>query len=155
MTATPLYAANARRLLESRKQGLSPVGPVIVSLVGGDWDVTTLYVHADMPVARLDWRMLVNLDVWLWASPAIALDRITDLALQIARVRPKTLFVRMETGAQIHDVQVGDGFHLAAIAPEFPALHQFAVCISNNASSAFSASMRKALINRFHGLEVL
>lgn len=151
----PWYAANARQLLEARKQGFMPTGPVIVSLVGGEWDVTTLYVHSDMPIAKLDWRMLVNLEVWLWATPAVALDRVTEVALQIAKVRPKTIFVRMEVGAVIHDVQIGDGFHLGKFVPEVPAIHEFSVSISNNTGSPFGAALRRALMTKFNGVQTL
>ena len=151
----PWYAANARQLLETRKTGLMPTGPVIVSLVGGEWDVTTLYVHDDMPIAKLDWRMLVNLDVWLWVTPAVALDRVTELALQIAKVRPKTIFVRMEVGSTIHDVQLGDSFHVKQVLPEFAPIHEFTVSISNNTGSRFGAALRRALMAQFNGIQTI
>ena len=89
--ARPWYATNARDLLEHRRRNLKPVEPVIVSLVGGDFrDVaeTVLYARRDMPVDRMDWRMLVDLDVWLWAGTGAAMDWITETAWRIAQARP-------------------------------------------------------------------
>lgn len=151
----PWYAANARNLLQDRQNGHTPAGPVVVSLTGDSFDVPTLYVHVDMPIRNMDWRMLVDLQVWLWANPTVALDRITELALQIAKARPKTLFVRFEAERQIHDVQVGDGFHLPKVLPELPAVHEFRVCLSNNSGTPFGASMRRALMNKFYGIQTL
>ena len=89
--ARPWYATNARDLLEHRRRNLKPVEPVIVSLVGGDFrDVaeTVLYARRDMPVDRMDWRMLVDLDVWLWAGTGAAMDWISETAWRIAQARP-------------------------------------------------------------------
>jgi hypothetical protein len=64
----PWYAINARRLLEDRQRASCPSIPC-------PWSLATrrnpgcLYVKPDMPVERLDWRMLVNLPVWIWAAP--------------------------------------------------------------------------------------
>lgn len=150
----PWYAGNARNLLQARQQGSVPYGPVIVEMTGGAWDVTTLYLDDTMPVDKLDWRMLVNLEVWLWANPKVQLDRLTETALRIAKTRPKTLFVRFEAGDQIHDVQVGDGFHLVPPSP-LPAHHIFNVCISNNSGTKLGASMRRALMSKFQGLKTI
>lgn len=150
----PWYAGNARNLLQARQQGSVPYGPVIVEMTGGAWDVTTLHLDDSMPVDKLDWRMLVNLEVWLWANPKVALERITETALRIAKARPKTLFVRFEAGQQIHDVQVGDGFHLEPPAP-LQAVHEFSVCISNNSGTKLGASMRRALLSKFQGLQAI
>lgn len=150
----PWYAGNARNLLQARQQGSVPYGPVIVEMTGGAWDVTTLYLDDTMPVDKLDWRMLVNLEVWLWANPKVQLERITETALRIAKARPKKLFIRFETGSRVHDIEVGDGFH-SAPPPPFEPMHQFLVCISNNSGSHVGASMRRALLTKFNGARVL
>ena len=135
----PWYATNARDLLEARRQGMVPNGPVVVSLIGGGFDkvaAATLYVHDDTPIERLDWRMLVNLEVWLWASGSVPLDRVLHLLDAIARVRPRRLCLRfdhawswvsddgIEFKADTHDVDVGTGYHVPAIR-DLPAVHEF------------------------------
>jgi hypothetical protein len=149
-----VYAGGARDLLELRRRGQVPTGPVVVTMVGDEWDVPTLRLYSDLSTAGLDWRMLVNLEVWLWANASVPLDRILDVAMQIAAVRPKTLFVRFEHAGRVHDVQIGDGFHLSGF-DDIPAIHEFHFCISNNTGSKFGASMRRALMNRTNGLRML
>ena len=146
----PTYAGNARNLLQARKNGYTPFGPVVVSMTGDAWDETTLHLYADMPIKALDWRMLVNLDVWLWANVSVALERVTEVAMQIARVRPKSLFVRFEDGEAVHDVEVGNGFHHPKIL-DLPAVHEFSVCISNNTGSKIGAALRRALLQKTNG----
>lgn len=139
MTARPWYAAGARSLLDNRKQGTVPDGPVVVSLIGGEFrDVAalTLHVHADMPADRLDWRMLVNLEVWVWADATVPLERVLLVLDRIAQARPKRLCLRFNhrftfSGADggtetidLHDLDIGDGFHHEAIE-EVPAIHAF------------------------------
>lgn len=150
----PAYAGNARNLLQARKNGYTPFGPVIVSMTGDEWDETTLHLYADMPIKSLDWRMLVDLDVWLWANVSVALDRVTEVAMQIARVRPKTLFVRFEADGAVHDVQFGDGFHRPKIL-DLPAVHEFSVCITNNTGSKIGAALRRALMAKTNGAVTL
>ena len=65
---------------------------MVVSLVGQQFTETALYVRPDMPVDRLDWRMLVNLEVWVWASAQAPLERITETAWRIAAARPRSSF---------------------------------------------------------------
>jgi len=150
----PWYAGNARNLLQARQQGSVPYGPVIVEMTGGAWDVTTLYLDDTMPVSKLDWRMLVNLDVWLWANPKVQLERLTETALRIAKARPKTLIVRFEAGDKIHDVHVGDGFHIVPPEP-IPATHRFSVAIINCSGTKLGASMRRALMSKFQGIQTI
>lgn len=148
MNPRPWYATNARRLLEIRQQGKKPAGPVVVSLVGGDFsDVSAhpLYVRPDMPVDRMDWRMLVNLQVWLWAGPGAALDWMLATADRIAQVRPADLILRFEEGAEIHDVEVGSGFHLPAVG-DIPPVHEFTWVPINCSGTRWGGRLRTALI---------
>jgi hypothetical protein len=74
-----------------------------------------------MPTDRLDWRMLVDLDVWLWASAEAPMDWVVDTAWRIAQARPRELIVRFETAQHIHDINLGSGTHrpaVAGLAPE-------------------------------------
>lgn len=120
----PWYATNARNLLELRQRNLKPAEPVVVSLIGGDFtDIapTALYARADMPIERLDWRMLVDLDVWLWAGPDAPMELIADTAWRIAQARPRELLLRFETATHIHDLNLGMGTHrpsAAGLPPE-------------------------------------
>lgn len=115
----PWYATNARSLLEQRKKGLKPTEPVVVSMVGGDFRGiadTVLYAHDDMPVDRMDWRMLVDLEVWAWASPDAAIDRVVETVWRIAQARPRQLLLRFECKDRIHDIDIGSGCHRPAVA---------------------------------------
>lgn len=120
----PWYAINARDLLETRKQGMQPEGPVHVAMDGGNFDGTALYLRPDMPLDRMDWRMLVNLEVWLWATPAVPLERVLDTALRIAHVKPSRLILRFDDGEQVHDIDIGSGTHRGPVA-DIPAEHSF------------------------------
>jgi hypothetical protein len=125
--ARPWYATNARNLLETRQRNLKPVEPVLVSLVGGDFTdiaATALYVRQDMPTDRMDWRMLVDLDVWLWAGPDAPMEWIADTAWHIAHARPRELLIRFETAAAIHDINLGSGTHRPSFAG-LPPEHRF------------------------------
>jgi hypothetical protein len=138
MTARPWYAAGARNLLESRRQGMAPAGPVVVSLIGGQFAecaAMTLHVNADMPAERLDWRMLVNLEVWIWADASIPLERVLQLADRIAQVRPRRLVLRFDRAFRFtradgeiesidtHDLDIGAGYH--TVIAGIPETHAF------------------------------
>ena len=142
---TPWYATNARGLLEARKQGRSPPGPVVVSLVGQHFTETALFLRPDMPADRLDWRMLVNLDVWVWASAEVSMQWIVDTTWRIARVRPKELTVRFEHSGHVHDVDCGSGHHLPAVADIAP-VHQFQWAPINVGGTALGKRIKQALL---------
>ena len=143
----PWYATNARNLLELRQRNLKPAEPVVVSLVGGDFrDVaeTVLYARRDMPVDRMDWRMLVNLPVWVWADSKVPLQRLLASLDRIARCRPAMLILRFERDG-VHDVEVGTGTHIPAVL-DIPADHRFEWVPINLSGTATGAKLRKALI---------
>ena len=142
--AQPWYVANARNLLETRKQGLAPEGPVVVSLVGQSFPHTTLHCRADVPADRLDWRMLVNLDVWVWAGPAATLDWIIATVWRIAQVRPSELLLRFEHADAIHDIDCGTGIHHPEVA-HIPAVHQFIWCPINVGGTGLGYRIKDAL----------
>lgn len=135
----PWYATNARQLLETRQRGMVPAGAVVVNMRPGGDNVApaTLHLRDDMPLDRMDWRMLVNLDVWVWADGAVPLDRVLAALDGIARARPKRLCLRFDhpldytglTGEQVHvdshDLQLGFGLHWPGLPPEYPATHEF------------------------------
>lgn len=157
MATRPWYATNARELLESRKRGMAPDGPVAVSMIGGTFPAAaaTLYVRDDTPLERLDWRMLVNLDVWLWADRSIALSKVHAVLGATARARPKSLFLRFGNPQGIvHDIEVGIGEHLPAVM-EFPAVHQFTWCPTNNAASKVGAQLRRSLLAQHPAFTIL
>lgn len=148
MSPKPWYADKARELLKARQQGMKPKGRVVVSLVGGDFsDVASATLHArpDMPTDRLDWQMLVNLEVWLWAGPDAALGWLLATASRIAHARPRDLLLRFEDGDSIHDVEVGSGFHLPSVL-DLPAQHFFDWVPINCTGSVVGAKLRRALI---------
>ncbi|MBX3610371.1 MAG: hypothetical protein KF871_10805 [Hydrogenophaga sp.] len=121
----PWYAANARALLESRQQGMRPDGYVTVSMVGGQFDGPTLYVHDDMPLERMDWRMLAGLLVVVEAGAAVSLERLLRVVRDIAEVMPEDLRLHFQTpDGEAHQVEVGCGWHTPAIE-DIPAFHAF------------------------------
>jgi hypothetical protein len=145
---TPWYATNARDLLEARRHGFAPAGPVVVAMVGGDFsDVAdvTLYVRPDMPVDRVDWRMLVNVDVWLWAGQEAALGWLLATTSRIAHARPRDLVLRFEEQDEIHDLEVGWGTHIAAVA-NLPPQDHFDWVPINCSGSRLGSRLRQALI---------
>lgn len=136
----PWYAVNARSLLDTRRGGMAPAGPVVVSLIGTvEGAGMTLYVHDEMPAERMDWRMLVNLEVWVWSDPSVALSRLVAVVDAVARARPRRLVLRFnhqfrftwndadrvhDEEINTHDVEVGSGIHREEIR-DIPAQHEF------------------------------
>jgi hypothetical protein len=142
------FATNARNLLESRKNGYVPSGPVVVSMIGGDYPeaADTLYLREDMPLDRMDWRMLVDVEVHLWANRTVPLGRAQQVVAAIASARPARLVLRLGThGGIVHDIEVGDGFHIRAVR-DIPAEHRFTWCPINLTGSGVGAKLRRALL---------
>jgi len=126
-TQRPFYAANARNLLESRQRGFRPAGPVHVVMDGtldGYEPDPILYLRGDMPLERMDWRMLVDLEVWIWAGPEVPLGRILDASLRIAHAKPSRLALRFDDGKTLHDIDIGSGTHRGPVE-DIPAEHSF------------------------------
>lgn len=143
----PRYAVNARNLLQTRQNGFRPSNPVNVALAGQNFRGTTLYVHDDMPT-DLDWRMLVNLDVWVWADRTVPLDRVIDTTVAISRAMPAWLLLRFVEAGEVHDIDVGSGQHhdgqpSAGIRPE----HSFLWLPLNVCGSALGYRLKRALCN--------
>lgn len=137
----PWYARGAKSLLLARQSGLTQDAPVEVSLCSlpGQIEVTP-----DMPTDALDWRMLVDLTVWVWADATVPLKRLLATLDRIARCRPAMLILRFES-AGVHDVEVGTGLHLPAVL-DVPAQHAFEWVPINLTGSAIGTKLRKALI---------
>lgn len=142
--AKPWYASNARGLLANRREGFTPEGPVSVSLCGGQFDEIAMHVRPDMPAEMLDWRMLVNLDVWLWADASVALSKVIATASRIAHARPSLLLLRFAHGDQVHDIEVGTGTHRNPIA-DIPAEHSFTWHPLNLAGTEVGKRLRNSL----------
>lgn len=143
----PWYATNARNLLETRKRNLKPAEPVVVSLIGGDFNdiaETVLYARSDMPTDRMDWRMLVDLDVWLWVGPDAPMEWIAETAWRIAQARPRELLIRFEAREAIHDINLGSGTHRAPVAG-LPPEHRFWWLPINVGGTAIGYRILKAL----------
>jgi hypothetical protein len=146
----PWYATNARDLLQARQQGFAPAGPVVVSMVGGDFaDVAerTLHVRDDMPIERLDWRMLVDLQVWLWANAGVALDRLMQVVDGIARARPRGFALQFEHGGQAHGIDFGVGVHVPAVL-NLPAVHEFLWAPTTINGTRLEQQLRRAALAR-------
>ncbi len=151
------YAANSWELLSLRQAGRRPSGPVAVTLDDDGFvpgAALTLYVHDDMPRERMDWRMLVNLDVWLCVSRRDALADIVEVAYRIARCRPADLIVRFEEGEQLHDVRVGTGLHTPAVF-DIPESHSFCWCPLNCSLTALAERLCWALLTKLPRWAVL
>lgn len=150
-TTQPWYAINARSLLETRRQGHMPPEPVVVSLISGDFaDIasTVLYARPDMPIDRMDWRMLVNLEVWVWAGAQVSLDRITTTLWRIAAARPRELVLRFEAGTRVHDINCGSGHHAQAVAG-LPPEHGFWWLPMNVGGTEIGARIVRAMTAKY------
>lgn len=151
----PWYAINARNLLDARRSGYMPQDPVIVSMLTDDAAYTypPIFVKPDMPISRLDWSMLVNLEVWVWANATQPLDRVASLVVSIAKSMPRELVLRFEDNAGIvHDIDVGSGHHHngkseVGIEPE----HDFFWLPLNLAMSKLGTNLKHALNRAHHG----
>jgi len=145
------YAANARTLLQQRRQGVLPTKPVNVNLDIGhelDLDGYVLTLRSDEPTERIDWRMLVNLDVWVWADETQPLQRVLDVVRDIVAVKPKGLYIRfVDPFGHIHDVDCGSGTHTAG-APEhgIPAEHSFLFFPINSGGTRLGRHLCRALM---------
>lgn len=137
----PWYAIGAKPLLLARQSGLTQDAPVEVSLCSKPGQIE---VTPDMPTDALDWRMLVDLTVWVWADATVPLKRLLATLDRIARCRPSMLILRFES-AGVHDVEIGTGLHLPAVL-DVPAQHAFEWVPINLTGSAIGARLRKALI---------
>jgi len=116
MSARPWFAINARNLLDSRMHGMVPESQVNVSFIGQpQTDDITLIVRDDMPVDRLDWRMLVNLNVMVLADKTTPFSRAQRALQDIAKCRPAWLQFALLFGDEYHVVDCGSGFHIAAV----------------------------------------
>lgn len=141
----PWYAVGARQLLEERQRKLMPGGPVAVVLTGNTELGRAIYVKADMPLERLDWRMLVDLQVHLIASAAVPLRSLLRVARDIAGARPKRLTVRFDADGASHDVDVGHGLHQAPI-DDIPPIHAFTWTPMDLTLTETGAKLRRALL---------
>lgn len=137
----PWYAIGAKPLLLARQSGLTQDAPVEVSLCSKPGQIE---VTPDMPTDALDWRMLVDLTVWVWADATVPLKRLLATLDRIARCRPSMLILRFES-AGVHDVEIGTGLHLPAVL-DVPAQHAFEWVPINLTGSAIGTKLRKALI---------
>jgi hypothetical protein len=141
------FAANARDLLAARRNGSRPAGPVVVSLCGGGFEQTALYVRSDMPIERLDWSMLVDLEVWIWADPRVPLASVVHVTRDIAAAKPRELTLRFDDQhGTVHDIDVGSGHHSqgwpeAGIGPE----HSFLWAPVNAAGTQLGRRLVRAL----------
>lgn len=145
MTTNPWYASNARDLLEMRRQGLKPERPVNVSLMGQIPDGNlTLYVRETMPADRLEWRMLVNLDVIVWADTGTPFDRVMATVWAIAKTRPAGLQLCFLHRDAWHLIDCGSGYHLPKVS-DVQALHEFRWQPLNFGGTAFGHRLRAAM----------
>lgn len=140
----PWYAHNARDLLETRRQGLKPDAPVNVSLMGPVSDALTLFVRDDMPADRLDWRMLANVEVVVWADSTVPFDRVSAVLLGIARAQPTELLLGLLHADAWHLIDCGSGAHLPALG-DVPATHAFLWHPVNLDSTVLSRKLKTAL----------
>ena len=147
-TERPFYAQNARQLLDNRRLGVAPQKPVVVALCAGHFpDQVTLLASADLPPERMDWRMLVNLSVWVWASATVPLQRVLETVYRIAQARPRELVLCFWQDDVLHSVEVGYGHHLPAVANCF-AVHQFQWDPINVGGTHLGRRLKKALLSK-------
>lgn len=150
----PWYAGNARQLLEARKHGQTPDGPVVVSMIGTVPGGMNLYVNEDDPLERLDWRMLVNLEVWVWADASTPLSRLMAICSHIAKARPQRLVLRFNGSGETHDVEIGSGQHHRALS-DIPAQHDFVWAPMASTFTNVADQLRTALVAQHGRLAIL
>lgn len=145
------FPSNGRNLMLQRKRGVLPSGPVNVVLDLRDPDIgfagTVLTLRSDDTAERIDWRMLVNLDVWVWADEGQPLDRVVSVVRDIVDVSPRSLYLRfVDPQGNVHDVDCGTGTHRPG-APRLgiPAEHTFLFCPVNSAGSRLGRELCRAL----------
>lgn len=150
MTTNPWYATNARDLLDMRRQGLMPDRPVNVSLMGQIPAAgLTLYLREGMPADRIEWRMLVNLQVIVWADAGEPFDRIMTTVLRIAQCRPAGLQLCFLHRDDWHLIDCGSGVHIPPVKPltqpEVPAVHTFFWAPLNAGCTPFGYRLKTAM----------
>ena len=145
-----LHAINARTLLETRRQGLMPAGPVFVALAGGNFPAPALYVRPDMETARLDWRALVDLQVQVWLDVKVPIDRLVDVVADVGEVLPRSLHVMFDHSGIAHCVDVGQGLHRAA-QHDIPAEHSFLWLPVPTGGTTIARKLCRSLLRSKHG----
>ncbi|CAN5715280.1 hypothetical protein BH10PSE18_BH10PSE18_08100 [soil metagenome] len=145
------HPRNGRELLDQRKRGELPTSPVHVVMDvmhREQFDWPALYLRSEDAVERMDWRALVNTEVWVWADATQPLDRIVQVVRDIADVCPRSLTLRFagDKGV-VHDVDCGSGTHRAG-APQhgIPPEHSFLFYPVNSTGSAIGRRFCRALM---------
>lgn len=145
------YAINARDLLESRKHGHRP-GSVTVSLVrvDGRCDELALYLRPDMAIDRMDWRMVVDLDLVVLADASVPLDRVLQVCADLGRAKPRTLVLQFLDGTGFpHTVDIGAGCHRRGVPEQrIPPEHSFFWLPINTAGTRIGGRLKAALRER-------
>lgn len=141
---------NGRRLLDQRKRGVMPSAPVSVVMdVMHDEDFAwpVLMLGSEEPTERMDWRMLVNLEVWVWANATQPMARVAAVIGDIAKVNPKALTLRfLDAADAVHDVDCGSGTHRAGLPSHgIRAEHNFIFCPVNSTGSRLGRQLCTAL----------
>lgn len=152
MSARPWFATNARDLLETRRQGFRPDGPVHVSFMGPVADAVTLFVHDDMPVERMDWRMLVNVEVVVLAQSGVPFERIVTVLKAISDAKPSELQLCFLHRDEWHLIDCGSGAHIQAVA-DVPALHDFRWQPINLGGTALGYRLKAAICKVHKGVQ--
>ncbi|AMM23011.1 hypothetical protein [Variovorax sp. PAMC 28711] len=146
------FPTNGRALLEQRRKGLMPASAVNVNLDVAARDELCFVGHVltvapHMPIERMNWRMLANLAVWIWADDSVPIERLVQVAYDIVAVKPAALFVRfVDPKGFVHDVDCGSGIH----EPGYPEHgiepdHDFIFCTLNLAGTRLGFEVSRAL----------
>jgi hypothetical protein len=141
------FATNARNLLESRRNGYVPSGPVVVSMIGGEYPeaADTLYLREDMPLERMDWRMLVDVEVHLWANRKCRWAACSRLSRQSRAPGPRGLSCASEPTAASCTTSKSATASTCARS-RHPREHRFTWCPINLTGSGVGAKLRRALL---------
>jgi hypothetical protein len=127
-----------------------------VSLIGGEFReaANTLYLREDMPLERMDWRMLVDVEVHLWAN------RATPLAQGAAGPRrhrargPRPVPALRQPGGTVHDIDIGDGLPHAP-RPRHPRGAPLHLVPNEQRRQQVGAKLRRALLAQHPGFTTL
>ena len=135
------YAINAMNLLGMQRHGMQPEGPVMVEMGRDARTKAPRSTSSPTLTERMDWRMLVNLQVAVEPRSSDSLDRLLRAVRDIAASRQLTCCCALlNTGS----IEVGSGYAPPGRAEPFLPTFVYLVPISLT-GSAVGAGLRRCV----------
>jgi hypothetical protein len=130
-------------LTEMRRAGMRPDRPVNVAFTDPAASGLTLFMR-DVTRRPFDWRVLVGLDVIVWADTKTAFAEVSRTVVDIARARPAELQLCFLHGEEWHLIDCGSG-RFQPDVQDVPGHHEFQWQPINLGSSAMGYRLKAAL----------